>query len=557
MNKFTRLMSLSIALLILVFSFGIVGAQDLKIVTDGAALGPSDVPTLDPAIATDSSSIAVIANTFAGLIGFDEETLEIKNGMGSMEISEDGLTYTFSIRNDVPWVEYDEEAGEVVEVTDEDGNVRMVTAADFAYTIQRTLDPATAADYAFVLYNVVAGGEAFNLGEGAAEDLGLEVVDDQTLVITVPAATGYLRSIFTMWQFSATPSWLIEEVGAEWIEDENFQSYGPFTLKEWNHDQSVILIKNPFYPGTDYMRAAQVDEVHMFNYDSAPSLAEFEAGNLDVAAVPSEEIDRILADAELSQAFFVGPSKYTYYYGFNVEKEPFNDARVRRAFSMAIDRQGLIDNILKGGQEPAGFFTRPDVAGGPTQANYDGLGITSDPEAAKAELQSYLDEKGITVDQMPAMTLAHNESAAHAAIATAIQQMWAETLGVNVEISSQEWGVYLETLSADAPQIWRLGWGWDYPDANSFVYDVFHSSSGNNNTNWSNAEFDALIEEARLLNDNEARKDLYAQAEHILVNTDAAVAPIYFYTTLRMNNPALTERTYSLLGFEVYAHWNK
>jgi oligopeptide transport system substrate-binding protein len=115
----------------------------------------------------------------------------------------------------------------------------------------------------------------------------------------------------------------------------------------------------------------------------------------DVAAVPSEEIDRsYLADAELSQAFFAGPSKYTYYYGFNVEKEPFNDARVRRAFSMAIDRQGLIDNILKGGQEPAGFFTRPDVAGGPTQANYDGLGITSDPEAAKAESPILLGRKG-------------------------------------------------------------------------------------------------------------------------------------------------------------------
>ena len=557
MNKFTRVMGLSLALLILVLSFGVVGAQDMKIITDGVALGPSDVPTLDPAIATDSSSIAVIANTFTGLIGFDEETLEVKNGMGSLEISEDGLTYTFSIRNDVPWVEYDEEAGAVVEVTDEEGNVRMVTAADFAYTIQRTLDPETAADYAFVLYNVVAGGEAFNLGEGAAEDLGIEVVDDQTLVITVPAPTGYLSSIFTMWQFSATPSWLIEEVGAEWIEDENFQSYGAFTLKEWNHDQSVILIKNPFYPGTDYMRAPQVDEVHMFNYDNAPSLAEFEAGNLDVAAVPSEEIDRILADAELSEAFFVGPSKYSYYYGFNVEKEPVNDARVRRALSMAIDRQGLIDNVLKGGQEPAGFFTRPDVAAGPTQADYEGLGIMSDAEAAKAELQSYLDEKGITVDQLPVITLAHNESAAHAQIATAVQQMWTETLGINVEISSQEWGVYLETLSADAPQVWRLGWGWDYPDANSFIYDVFHSSSGNNNTNWSNAEFDALIEEARVLNDNEARKDLYAQAEHILVNTDAAIAPIYFYTSLRMNNPALTERTYSLLGHEIYAHWNK
>jgi oligopeptide transport system substrate-binding protein len=367
-----------------------------------------------------------------------------------------------------------------------------------------------------------------------------------------------------MWIATAQPSWLIEEVGDLWIEDENYQSYGPFALKEWAHDESVTLIANPFWPGTDSMPQPMVDEVVMYVMDASVSLAEFEAGNLDIAQVPIADIERIQADPELSQAFYIAPNKYTYYYGFNNDKEPFTDLRVRRAFSLAIDRQSVVENVTKGGQVPAGFFTRPDVAAGPSQELTPDLGVplpdmTQEERNAMAVelLEEYLDETGTTRDDLPPITLMHNESESHAAVAQAIQQMWTDTLGVEVQIATQEWGVYLETLNQDAPQIYRLGWGWDYPDANSFLYDVFHSSSGNNDTNWTSDEFDSLVEEARQLSDPEARRDLYTQADDILVWEDAAIAPIYFYTQLRMFNPEITERTYSNLGYEVYAKWDK
>jgi oligopeptide transport system substrate-binding protein len=364
-----------------------------------------------------------------------------------------------------------------------------------------------------------------------------------------------------MWIATAQPSWLIEEVGDLWIEDENYQSFGPFALKEWAHDESVTLIKNPFWPGVDAMPSAMVDEVVMQIMDQSVSLAEFEAGNLDIGQVPLADIPRITADPVLSEAFFIAPSKYTYYYGYNVEKAPFDDVRVRQAFSLAIDRVSMVENVTQGGQAPAGFFTRPDIAAGPSQELTPEMGVPwaaeDRVEMAQALLQEYLDEQGITIDELPPITMMHNESEAHARIAQAAQQMWADTLGVDVQIATQEWGVYLETLGEDAPQIYRVGWGWDYPDANSFLYDVFHSSSGNNDTNWTNDEFDALLEEARLLTDQDARRDLYTRADHILSWEDAAVSPIYFYTTLRMFNPDITTRTYSKLGYEVYAKWDK
>jgi oligopeptide transport system substrate-binding protein len=563
MKQFARFVGLTLALVMVLALVGAAGAQE-KVIYDGEALGASDLPTLDPSLATDSSSIAVISNVTVQLAVYDEETVELMPGMATWEVSEDNTTYTFSLIEGVPWVEYDDEAGEVVEVTDEDGNVRYVTAHDFAYGITRTLNPETGADYAGVLAPWVVNGSEFLNSEVTAADLGVEVVDDYTLTVTSPSAAGFLGGIYGMWIATAQPSWLIEEVGDLWIEDEYYQSYGPFTIKEWAHDESVTLIANPFWPGVDAMPQPKVDEVVMYVMDESVSLAEFEAGNLDIATVPITDIERIQADPNLSQAFYIAPNKYTYYYGFNNIKEPFDDVRIRRAFGLAINRQSVVENVTKGGQTPAGFFTRPDVAAGPSQELTPELGVPlmtmtqEEREAMAVELlEEYLAEKGITREEMPPITLMHNENEAHAVLAQAIQQMWTDLLGVEVQIATQEWGVYLETLSNDPPHIYRLGWGWDYPDANSFLYDVFHSSSGNNDTNWTSDEFDALVEEARQLSDQDARRDLYTQADHILVWEDAAITPIYFYTQLRMFNPAITERTYSKLGYEVYAKWDK
>jgi oligopeptide transport system substrate-binding protein len=225
----------------------------------------------------------------------------------------------------------------------------------------------------------------------------------------------------------------------------------------------------------------------------------------------------------------------------------------------------LIDNVTKGGQIPAQWISRPGLAGAPTPEEFPDLGIKYDPEAAKAELQAYLDETGQTADQLD-LTLMYNTSSGHQAIAEAIQQMWNSTLGVNVKVVNQEFAVYLDTLKTpETPQIWRLGWCLDYPDANNFLREVWAANGSNNPTDaagnpqggamWKNDEFESLVAEAAVETDPATRLDLYAQAEDILVVQDAVVIPIYWYTNLDMTKPYVT-RTYSSTGHEAFEKWD-
>jgi oligopeptide transport system substrate-binding protein len=229
---------------------------------------------------------------------------------------------------------------------------------------------------------------------------------------------------------------------------------------------------------------------------------------------------------------------------------------MRRALSMAIDR-ATITEITGGGEFPAGFFTRPDVAAGPDQNNYPGLGIHTDPEAAKAELQAYFDDTGTTLQDMPPVILMTNTLARHVTIAQAIQQMWKDTLGIEVQYSTQDAQTYMDTLRYDAPNVYRLGWCYDYPDASSFIDTVFHAKGpdSNNYTGWGTDEFYGLLDEALVNPDNQARKDIYAQAEDLLVNKDAAIAPIYFYTTQTMTK-SYVERSWAKDRNEQLETWD-
>jgi oligopeptide transport system substrate-binding protein len=285
---------------------------------------------------------------------------------------------------------------------------------------------------------------------------------------------------------------------------------------------------------------------------------------MDRTTVPLSDIDRIKADPTLSKEFNISPSLCTYYYGYNTKAPFVDDVRVRRALSMAVDRQGLIDNVTKGNQEPAQWFARPGIAAAPTMADHPELGIKSDPAAAKAELDAYLAEKGITAADVD-ITLMFNTSAGHQAIAEAIQQMWKDNLGLDVKIVNQEWQVFLETIkSKDTPQIWRLGWCLDYPDANNFTREVFAVNGSSNpaegdvpygGINWKNEKFEELVKQAAVEQDPAKRVELYAQAEDILVNTDAAIIPIYWYTNLEVTKPYVT-RTFSSGGHQRYEHWD-
>lgn len=537
----------------------VIGAQAQDGTVLRARLGSTDVPTLDPALATDSSSIQILTETYIGLTVLQEETLDTLPGMAtSWEVieNEDGTaSYTFSLLEGVPWVRYDADSGEVVEVTDADGNVRTVTANDFVYGWTRTLNPETAAEYAYVLSPQVVGGTAFNTGEGAIEDLAVTAVDDYTLEVTAPLLFAPQTAIYGLWMARPQPQWAIEEYGDFWIESENYQSYGPYAVMNWAHDESLTLVKNPFWPGTDTVPQASIDQIEFYFLDESVALSQYEAGDLDhLDNVPTTDIDRLKADPALSSEFTITASTSNYYYGFDTRPESLTgNVNLRRALSYAVDRQSLIDNVVKGGQIPARWFSPPALAAAPTlEANPD-LGVEYNPELAQQYLATALEELGYaSAEEIPTITLLFNTSENHARIAEAIQQMWQDELGVSVQLTNQEFAVYLDSRQ-DFP-IWRAGWGADYPDASNFIGDVFRSTSNNNDTWFVSEELDALIDEAATLTDNDVRRELYAQAEQILVFEGAAVIPIYWGTKLNMTKPNI-ERTYSLQTGEHYYKW--
>lgn len=558
----TRFFVLVLTLAALLVSLGAVAAQDdSKILYTGRQMGPSDIPTLDPSLASDVPSVQIIAEIFPELIRLNEETVVTEPGMATWTKSEDGSVITFNIQPEIPWVKYNADTGAVEQVMI-DGAPRYVTAADFAYTMIRTMDPAVAAEYAYVLAPWIKGGDVFGGldvesatyeadRQAALDGLGINVVDDYTLEITLAKVSAAADSIFAMWVTTASPGWLIDELGDVWIEPENIVSYGPFAVKSWNHGADLTLIKNPFWPGVNAIPAAKIDEVVFQMLDIDPQFAAFEAGSLQVAEVPPSAIPRIKADPTLAAQYNAAPGSCTYYYGFNQTREPFNDPRVVRAMSAAIDRQAIVDNVTQAGELPAYMFVLPSMAAAPRQEDYPDQIVTFDPERAKAELQSYLDEKGITAADITG-TLLYNTTDLNAAIAQAIQAMWADTLGINIQLASQEFAVYLEQRR-DA-DIYRAAWCFDYPDANNWYFDVFHSSNDPDN-HFNNAEFDALTVAAAASSDLEERIDLYAQADAILTNTAAAIAPIYYYVTDDITAPGI-ERTNSIISREYYEKWD-
>ena len=528
----------------------------------GANAGVGDIPTLDPSLTVDSVSIQFGGELFGGLTHLNEETNEVEPGMANeWTVSDDGLVYTFKLRDDVPWVKYNNATGEVEQVMDDEGKPRIVNANDFVYGIKRTLDPATASDYAYVNW-LIANAEEVNGGAedaeenplyGKLDEIGVRAVDDFTLEYTLKEPAAFFPSIASMWINYAQPQWLIDEKGDRWIESGILQSYGPYALKEWVHDVSVTLIANPFWPGSDSIPQPSIKYVHSQFLDQSAQFANYESDLVDVSDVPLPELDRIKADPTLSTELSINPIQCTYYYGFNVTKPPFDDVNVRKAFSYAVDRTLLVENVTKGGQEPARWFSRPGLAAGPDPEAGDDFGppVTAEVDQAKEFLaqSSYG-----SADKLPEVNLVMNQVEGHIKIGEAVQQMWQENLGVKVNLVTQEWKVYLETLDEDPPQIFRLGWCSDYPDASNFLKDVFRSDAGNNHTKWVNEEYDKIVDEAALEIDLQKRKELYVQAEKILIEEDAVIIPLYWYTRVELTKPYVT-RTFGAGGQEAFEKW--
>lgn len=497
-----------------------------------------DPSILDPALSTSTASIPVVEQLFIGLVDLDDETGEVKPELATRwTVSPDGTVYTFTLRSDATW---------------SDGN--PITAQDVRYGILRALDPATGSSWAYLLGFVIKNAAAYN--EGTITDpnlVGVTAVDPTTLRVTLEDPAPYALSILSMSVARPVPRWAIEAHGVPtWTEPANIVTSGPYRLSEWVHDDHILLDKNPTYYD---IADVQIERVKMWMVDMDTAWHMYLNGQLDTTSVLLDRLDYAKNDPMLSQELVIAPVGCSYYYGFNTSKAPVDNVHMRRALSHAIKRRGLVENVTRGGQVPAQWFCRPGIPGCPTMDSHPQAGIKSDLNAATAELQAYMDEMGYTsVDEIPEIVLMYNTSEGHRRIAEYIRQNWIDNLGVTVTISDTEWYDYLDLLRTDSPQVWRLGWCMDYPDANNWTREVFAIGGYEENaTQWRNQEFTTLCEEAALETDLATRQDMYAEAETILCYEDAAIAPIYGYTVVEVTRSYL-ERTYPAWSFDI-ATW--
>ncbi len=515
----------------------------------------TEPPTADPALATDTTSVFVDTQLFQGLATFDEKANVVPALATKWEVSDDGLTWTFHMRKDGVWVKYNPAKNQFKELG-------PVTAFDVEYGVKRTLDPKTASDYAYVLY-IIKNAEGFN--EGTITDsskVGVTAVDTYTVQFTLEHPAGYFPAIAGMWVTDPQPKDAIQAHGDRWTEPGFIVSNGPFALKEWVHDDHMVFVRNPKWFGWKNPKAGNIQVINAYMVNEATTaMSMYQNNELDVTSPPLSDMDKVKTDPVLSKQLVIAPVLCTYYYGFVNTKKPFDNPDVRRAFSAAIDRQGLIDNVLKGGQKPAHTFAPPGIFGAPINDKNIApwaLDYTLGKKMAKEWLAKagYPDGKGF-----PDVTLMYNTSQGHAKIAQAIQQMWKDVLNVNVTLENQEWKVYLKTMlpsspDDEKPQIYRLGWCADYPDENNWVNEVFNSKSDNNWAKYNNPEFDKIVKEAEKSSDPETRKQLYDKAEKLLVDTDAAIAPIYYYTRVTLTKPWLKRTFGSQPGLEHVWKWS-
>ncbi|RNF39493.1 peptide ABC transporter substrate-binding protein [Planococcus salinus] len=463
----------------------------------------SEPPAIDPALATDTTSGWVLDHIFEGLYTRDQEGNPVLGVAEDVAVSEDGTTYTFTLREDAKW---------------SDGS--QVTASDFEYAWKRVLNPDTGSSFAFYMY-YIKGAEDYNKGNGSVEDVGITAVDDTTFEVQLNSPLGYFDSLLTLWTFYPVQQAAAEENENWAAEADTFVSNGPFEMAEWNHDSNVVIEKNDDYYDKDVVN---LDKVTFELVNEATTYYQmFKTEELDlVMTLPTD----VIASERENEEYVEVPYYGTYMYMFNVEQEPFTNAKVRQAFAMSVDRESLTENVTLGGETPA-YAMVPDGAETP-EGDFREVGgdyFKENAEEAKKLLEEGMAEEGWS--ELPEVTLMYNTSENHKKIAEAVQEMVSNNLGVDIKLANQEWGTYLDTTKQGNFQMARMGWIGIFVDP-VVNLDYYLGDSPNNRTGWVNEEFDSIMAESKVEQDNDKRYELLHQAEEILM-TDMPFMPVYFY----------------------------
>jgi oligopeptide transport system substrate-binding protein len=463
----------------------------------------TDLETLDPAKGTGIPESTVTYLLYEGLTQRDAKGRLVPGMAERWTISKDGLTWTFTLRP-AKWT-----------------NGQAVTAGDFEYAWKRALDPAIASDYAYQLY-YIKNGKAFNTKKITDPNLiGVKAKDARTLVVTLEAPTPFFGDLLSFHTLMPVPKAVVT-ANPTWAgKAQTFVGNGPFMLKEWTRQHRIVVERNPNYWDAKSIKLQRI-EFSMIEAEST-ALAQYEAGQLDgSSSVPVADIPRLQRAGDFKANPYIG----TYYYLFNTTRKGLDDARVRRALTLAINRTVITQSITRAGEKPATAF----VPFGITVNNVDfrtaggALMPIYDPAQAKRLLAEagYPDGKGF-----PPLTILYNTSQRHKTIAEAIQEMWSRNLGIKVNLTNQEWKVYLQTREEHNFDIARAGWIGDYRDPKTFL-DMFITGSSFNEGLWSNKEYDRLVDLTTKTADQAVRMKAFHEAEQIFVK-EMPLAPIYFY----------------------------
>ncbi len=486
------------------------GGPAPKILLYGNGAEPQD---LDPQTVTGVPENKLINAFFEGLVSYGPEEQGTVGGVAERwDISPDGLVYTFHLRSAAKW-----------------SNGDPVTARDFVRSYQRLLTPAVAAEYAYK-FNAVIGAEDYRAGTlKDFSQVGFKTPDDHTLEIRLKYRVPYLLEAMKHYAWFPVHIPTVEKHGGltrrgtAWTRPENFVGNGPFVLKSWRPNQMIVATRSPTY----WDRAAvQLDEIHFFPTENLETEERmFRTGQLHKTyELPAAKID--VYQRDFPQSYRSDPYYGSYYFRFNTTRKPLDDVRVRRALSIAIDRESLVKNVVRGGMQAAYALTPPTAKFTPRAR------LTGDV----AEARRLLAEAGYPEGRgFPRIELLYNTHENHRRVCEALQEMWRQNLGIEVGLLNQEWKVYMRSMDVLDYDMARGGWIGDYDDPNTF-YDTFITGGGNNRTGWSNARYDQLLRDTGTAPDEAARMELYQQMEEIILK-ELPIMPVYFYRKVYALSP--------------------
>ncbi|MGH8730105.1 MAG: peptide ABC transporter substrate-binding protein [Burkholderiales bacterium] len=469
--------------------------------------------SLDPHKSQSTTSSAILRDLYESLVGEAPNGDLIPGAAESWELSPDGLAYTFHLRGNARW-----------------SNGQPVTAEDFAWSLRRSVDPATASVYSAVLSPILNAADVAAAKRPPAE-LGVEAVDAKTLRIRLKAPTPYFLGLLTHTSTYPVYRPVVEQYADQYTAPGKNVSNGAYVIKEWVVSSHIVLERNPQYWDN---ANTKIDLVKYLAIDNAESeFKRYLAGELDLTStVPIPQLD--WARTRLPKEYKAHPSISTYYYGLNLEQPPFkNNPKLRLALSMALDRQILVQKVTRGGELPAYGWVPPGI-----------INYTSQKPAwadwprdrQVAEARRLYSEAGYSEAKPLQIEIRYNTSEGHKKIAAAISAMWKMTLGLQTSLVNEEWKVLLDNVSAKKiTQVYRAGWVGDYNDAFTFA-ELMLSRFGLNGTGYTSPQYDALVDAAAYEGDVMQRRELLQQAEQVLL-ADQPLLPIYFYVNKRLVKP--------------------